>query len=427
MFVLYQFFRIFAFVGLRVFYRRRMVLGRENLHFSGPAIIVINHPSTIMDVFNVCVEVRQSCYFLANYSLFKHPVSNWILRRMYCIPVKRKEDLPEGADRNNSEALDQSVRHIQNGGVLFIAAEGVSWMDRVVRPFKTGVARIALGAESSADWQLDVKLIPVGLSYSAPDQFRSDVIIHFGQPVHAAEWRDAWLPEPDKAVSELTSHLQKTVSDLTLTVHDLELQPVADKLEIVAENLYPREKKAYFNFRKSLIERNIRQPGLTGLINTYFKKLEESGVSDAGINPSKNSFLQYLTVLAGAIPALAGRICWFVPFFVPKFVSQKLNLYPGYNGALKMFLGFFTVPVWLRGIFRAVFVFTGSNMLAWTALAASIALGYYSAYHERLVRALRARRQAEQLPPTQLEHLRQQRESVLATAGLSVRTADALP
>ncbi|MFM7400467.1 MAG: hypothetical protein ACKO4W_06140, partial [Bacteroidota bacterium] len=206
-----------------------------------------------------------------------------------------------------------------------------------------------------------------------------------------------------------------------------ELQQVADKLEIVAENLYPREKKAYFNFRKSLIERNIRQPGLTGLINTYFKKLEESGVSDTGINPSKNNILQYLTVLAGAIPALAGRICWFVPFFIPKFVSQKLNLYPGYNGALKMFLGFFTVPVWLRGIFRAVFVFTGSNMLAWTALAASIALGYYSAYHERLVRALRARRQAEQLPPAQLEHLRQQRESVLAAAGLSVRTADALP
>jgi len=76
LFVLYQFFRIFAFIGLRVFYRRRMVLGRENLRFSGPAIVVVNHPSTIMDVFNVCVEVRQSCYFLANYSLFKHPVSN---------------------------------------------------------------------------------------------------------------------------------------------------------------------------------------------------------------------------------------------------------------------------------------------------------------------------------------------------------------
>lgn len=404
-----------------------MVLGRENLRFSGPAVVVVNHPSTIMDVFNVCVEVRQSCYFLANYGLFKHPVSNWILRRMYCIPVKRKEDLPDGADRNNNEALDQSVRHIQNGGVLFIAAEGVSWMDRVVRPFKTGAARIALGAENNSDWQLDVKLIPVGLSYSAPDQFRSEVIVHFGEPVHAAEWRSMWLSDPDNAVSGLTSHLQKTVSDLTLTVHEHELQPVADKLEIVAENLYPPEKKAYFNFRKALLERNIRQPGPTGLINTYFSKLDESGVSDDGVHPSKNGFFQNLTVWAGIIPALAGRICWFVPFFIPKFVSQKLQLYPGYNGALKMFLGFFTVSVWLRGIFRGVFILAGSNMLAWTAVAASITLGYYSEYHERLARALRARKQAEQLPPAQLEHLRQLRENVLTAAGLSVRTEGALP
>ncbi|MEY4204998.1 MAG: hypothetical protein RL013_2702 [Bacteroidota bacterium] len=418
MFALYQFFRIFAFIGLRVFYRRRMVLGRENLRFSGPAIVVVNHPSTIMDVFNVCVEIRQSCYFLANYSLFKHPVSNWILRRMYCIPVKRKEDLPDGADRNNSEALDQSVRHIQNGGVLFIAAEGVSWMDRVVRPFKTGAARIALGAEHRTDWQLDVKLIPVGLSYSAPDQFRSDVIVHFGKPVHAAEWRDAWLSEPDKAVSDLTAHLQQTVSDLTLTVHDLELQPVADKLETVAENMFPQGNRKYFSFRKNLLERNIRRPELTRLLNTYFSQLENAGVPDAALSAKKSGFFQTLITLAGTIPALAGRICWFIPFSIPKFASQKLQLYPGYNGALKMFLGFFTVPVWLRGIFRAVFVFTGNNILAWTAVGATIALGYYSEYHERITHAWRARRRASKLEPALLENLQQQRNAVLTEAGL---------
>lgn len=420
MFLLYQFFRIFAFIGLRIFYRRRMVLGRENLRFSGPAVVVVNHPSTIMDVFNVCVEIRQNCYFLANYGLFKHPVSNWILRRMYCIPVKRKEDLPEGANRNNSEALDQSVGHIQNGGVLFIAAEGVSWMDRVVRPFKTGAARIALAAENNANWQSGVKFIPVGLSYSAPDQFRSEVIIQFGKPVHAAEWRTEWLSDPDKAVSDLSAHLQKTVSDLTLTVHEHELQPVADKLETVAENLFPRPKQEYFNFRKALIERNIRRPELTGPLNTYFSQLEKSGVSDAGITPQKDGFFQNLIVFAGAIPALAGRICWFVPFFIPKFVSRKLQLYPGYNGALKMFLGFFTIPLWLRGIFRTVFVFSGSHMTAWATLAVAISLGYCSGYHDRFLLIWRARRKAANLEPAQLESLRQQRNSILT--GLDITT-----
>jgi 1-acyl-sn-glycerol-3-phosphate acyltransferase len=416
LFVLYQLFRIFAFIGLRVFYRRRIVLGRHNLHFTGPAVVVVNHPSTIMDVFNVCVEIRQSCYFLANYSLFKHPVSNWILRRMYCIPVKRKEDLPDGADRNNNEALEQSVRHIKNGGVLFIAAEGVSWMDRVVRPFKTGAARIALAAENNTDWQLDVKFIPVGLSYSAPDQFRSDVIVHFGKPVHAAEWRDEWRSNPDKAISDLTSHLQKTVCDLTLTVYEHELQPVADKLETIAESKYPHGNRAYFNFRKGLIERNIRLPEMTRLLNTYFSNLEKANVTDAGVSTKKDGFLRSLTMFSGAIPSLAGRICWFIPFFIPEFVSRNLRLYPGYNGALKMFLGFFTIPVWLRGIFRAVFVYSGSHMMAWITLAVTVALGYYSEYYEQLAHVWRARRAAERLKPAQLENLQQQRNAILADA-----------
>lgn len=291
-------------------------------------------------------------------------------------------------------------------------------MDRVVRPFKTGAARIALGAENSTNWQLDVKFIPVGLSYSAPDQFRSEVIVNFGEPVHAAEWRDAWLSDPDNAVSDLTGHLQQTVSDLTLTVHDLELQPVADKLETMTENMYPRDNREYFNFRKNLIERNIRRPELTRLLNTYFTQLEKANVSDAGISSNKSALFQSVMALAGTIPALAGRICWFIPFFLPRFVAQKLQLYPGYNGALKMFLGFFTIPVWLRGIFRAVFVFTGSNALAWMTVVASIALGYYSGHHEKLVRVLRAHRKAERLAPGQLEQLREQRDAILTGAGL---------
>jgi hypothetical protein len=186
----------------------------------------------------------------------------------------------------------------------------------------------------------------------------------------------------------------------------------------VAENLYPQGKKAFFSFRTGLIERNIRRPELTGLLDTYFSQLENAGVPDAALSAKKSGFFQTLLTLAGTIPAVAGRICWFIPFFIPKLVSQKLQLYPGYNGALKMFLGFFTVPVWLRGIFRAVFIFTGNNILAWTAVGATIALGYYSEYHERISRAWRARRRAAKLEPALLENLQQQRNAVLTEAGL---------
>ena len=79
---LYGFFRLLArgFVGL--FFREKVLLGKEHLRFDGPAIIVLNHPSTLMDVFTPGIHIRQEMFFLANYGLFKHPVSNWLLSRL---------------------------------------------------------------------------------------------------------------------------------------------------------------------------------------------------------------------------------------------------------------------------------------------------------------------------------------------------------
>ncbi|MBL7774525.1 MAG: 1-acyl-sn-glycerol-3-phosphate acyltransferase, partial [Saprospiraceae bacterium] len=136
--LIYFFLRAIVWVSLRVLYRRRLVLGREHLRFDGPAIVIVNHPSTLLDVLNPAVEIRQEMFFLANYGMFKNPVAGWFLRRFFCIPVMRKEDVAEGETRNNLQAFEQSFQHLEKNGVLFIAPEGTSWMNRFVRPLKTG-------------------------------------------------------------------------------------------------------------------------------------------------------------------------------------------------------------------------------------------------------------------------------------------------
>ena len=104
----YFFFRTVSRLGIFVFYRRHLLLGRENLRFDGPAIVIVNHPSTLMDVLNPGIHIHQEMFFLANYSLFKHPVSNWLLRRLFCIPVIRREDVPEGTPRDNTDSFEKS-------------------------------------------------------------------------------------------------------------------------------------------------------------------------------------------------------------------------------------------------------------------------------------------------------------------------------
>ena len=99
--LIYLLLRLLSAAAVSVFYRRRTVLGREHLRFEGPAIVISNHPSTLMEPLNVGIHVRQEMFFLANYSLFKHPLSSWILTRLFCIPVKRREDVAEGEARDN--------------------------------------------------------------------------------------------------------------------------------------------------------------------------------------------------------------------------------------------------------------------------------------------------------------------------------------
>ncbi|HNE29647.1 MAG TPA: 1-acyl-sn-glycerol-3-phosphate acyltransferase, partial [Saprospiraceae bacterium] len=168
---IYAWLRLTAWLGIVVFYRRRLLLGREHLRFDGPAIVIVNHPNTLMDVLVPGVHIHQEMFFLANYGLFKNPVSNWLLRRLFCIPVKRREDVEEGEARDLDATFEQCYRHLEKNGVLFIAAEGTSWMNRFVRPLKTGTARIGFGTEARNGWQLGVKIIPIGLSYPTPNLF----------------------------------------------------------------------------------------------------------------------------------------------------------------------------------------------------------------------------------------------------------------
>ena len=104
---IYLFLRFLVWLGVSVFYRHRLVLGREHLRFDGPAIVIANHPSTLLDVLNPALHIRQEMFFLANYGMFRHPVTNWLFRRLYCIPVKRREDVAEGENRNNEDAFKQ--------------------------------------------------------------------------------------------------------------------------------------------------------------------------------------------------------------------------------------------------------------------------------------------------------------------------------
>ncbi|TNE57592.1 MAG: hypothetical protein EP344_10960 [Bacteroidetes bacterium] len=410
--LIYLLLRILVWLCFKVLYRKRVVLGRENLRFDGPAIVIANHPNTLMDPLNPALSIRQEMFYLANYGLFKHPVTNWLFSRLYCIPVKRKEDVADGEERNNIQAFEKSFQHLEKNGVLFIAVEGTSWMYRYIRPLKSGTARIAFGAEARNDWQLDVKIIPVGLSYSAPNLFRGNVVVNIGAPVYARDWAAAWQQNRQQAVDALMEHLSLQLQQLSIHCRDEAGEELVGYLETVQQNtepLPPRE--AYFR-TQNMLPAVLDDPKLRELTADYFSQLEQHGLDDSVMAAVREPALLLRTLwytfwlLLGFPFFLLGYVFWFIPCFIPWWVNKKMDLYIGYSTTVKMLVGIFTFPFALWGVGKLVWYFTDQPELGWLAIAAAILSGLFVEEYQALFQRFQSCRRAIRIATTHPQVLR---------------------
>lgn len=71
---------------------------------------------------------------------------------------------------------------LNNGGAIGIFPEGGSHDRTDFLPLKAGFSIMALGA-MAANPDLDVKLVPVGLSYFHAHKFRSRAVVEFGEAI----------------------------------------------------------------------------------------------------------------------------------------------------------------------------------------------------------------------------------------------------
>ena len=232
--IFYRFLKSIVRLSLWVFYRRRTVENPEGAKTNGPCIVISNHPSTLLDPLNTAVHIPRTLHFLANASLFKNPLASWFLNHFYCIPIERYQDTG-GRPLDNAASFAKATAFLSGGGMLYIAPEGSSFVERRIRKLKTGTARIALNTEAANGFRLGLRILPVGLNYSDPARFRSTVLTVFGQPVRVAGFQKDWEADPVIAVQKLTAHLRGRLAELTTDVTDAGEQLLLEKVESILD------------------------------------------------------------------------------------------------------------------------------------------------------------------------------------------------
>lgn len=204
------------------FYFRRIEPFRpENVPKTGPVLFTSNHPNSLTDSFVIGTTVPRKVNFIATVQLFRFGPLKWFLSRCGVIPINRIGDNPK-AMRTVADTFEACFQVLERGEAVGIFPEGVTYDDSRLREVKTGAARMALELEHRHAGKLGLKIVPVGLTYSAKEFYRSDVLVNFGEPVRTADFLKDYTSHRKECITRLTGEIESRIQALILHIPELD-------------------------------------------------------------------------------------------------------------------------------------------------------------------------------------------------------------
>jgi 1-acyl-sn-glycerol-3-phosphate acyltransferase len=217
---LYRVARALLALAMRVFFRRTVVRGAENVPEHGPLILAANHPSSVVDAFAIGLATRRKVHFLARSTMFDSPWRAQLLSRLGVVPIHRRLDAAERMG-GNVEIFRHCHELLAAGGVLGIFPEGISHVDPQVKEMRTGAMRIGLEAEAQHGFALGVRVVPIGLNFARRDVGRrGELTLRIGPPLVLARHAARYRADPGAAVAELTAELRSRIEALVVHLDD---------------------------------------------------------------------------------------------------------------------------------------------------------------------------------------------------------------
>ncbi|MCU0617711.1 MAG: 1-acyl-sn-glycerol-3-phosphate acyltransferase, partial [Gemmatimonadaceae bacterium] len=202
--MLYTMLRWCAGRALRWCYAEVTVVGTVPAH--GPVLLAVNHPNDLADICVVLSQVPRRVTFVANVSAAEHPLVKLAYERMGVIPVHRVRDVRRAKARGedsaaaNAAAMERVLQALRDGACVVVFPEGGVNRGPHLGALRTGLARMVLAARDAG--VCGVRLVPMGLTYEAPNTLGTRVLAHVGEAIDV----DTWTPQPDRpAAPQLTA------------------------------------------------------------------------------------------------------------------------------------------------------------------------------------------------------------------------------
>lgn len=282
----YYFFKGFLKIGLFFYTQKIIVSGKQNIPKKGAVLFAVNHPNGLIDPLLVTTNLPRINHFLVRAAVFKNPIVKWFLSTLNLMPIYRIRDGASNLGKNKA-IFEDCFQIFKRQETLMIFPEGSHDSRRTVRILSKGFTRIVFGAlEKYPD--LNITVIPVGITYQNASAYPSKVAIHYGKPIHA----NAFLEKDELAVATVKLKNEVSFQLKKLCVH------------------IPNNEE----YKSTLEQLNDAQVDFTA-VNEINKLIKNRQVPTKKLATKNNfKFLFNLIIINNLIP-----------FLIWKFVSRKVD------------------------------------------------------------------------------------------------------
>lgn len=391
---LYRLLRPFARPLALLFHRRLIVENSGRVPPKGPVVLASNHPNMMLDVLLLGASTGRTLHFLGKATLFENPILGRVLRLCGVLPVHRRKESPNRMEEN-LDTFAACHRLLASGGAIAIFPEGVSHDREAVLPIKTGCARIVLEAEAKQGFGLSSVIVPVGITFSNRELFRSDALVVFGETLDPSPHFEAYREGKEgEAVKALTLELETALKSLATHIPREEDERLLRTLRgFFAEAAAPTTDRlvvdrtlvdAITNFRD---RHPIEYARLRRRVLGYGRVLDVLGVSHGEIDRTYRlrPIVRYLApralLAAAGLPLFAaGALFHYLPYKIPALVAHWLAQEPVERATVKLLSGLVTFPLF----YTLAVLFSGRPLL----LALMPSLGLFSLFYAEAVSEL---------------------------------------
>lgn len=226
--MLYRFLRFLVRLALHAYFRRIYVIDAEKLPLDKPVLIACNHPSAFMEAVILACFLPRPLHFLVRGDVFTNPRFRWFFKATNQVPIYRFRDGFANL-RNNAQTFQFCYETLAGGNAILIFSEGSTELVRRLRPLQKGTARIAMGAMEHSP-EMDLHIVPVGVNFTDPTMFRSDVMVKVGEPVPARQYYSAYQvdgPGTMQVITEdIAERLKPCVIHIAEHLHEQQVEPL---------------------------------------------------------------------------------------------------------------------------------------------------------------------------------------------------------